>query len=140
MSEVDDNKAELLDDDVITTAYPPDAPMAVDERLTAIEEQSGETARERALREDEREDLAEPVDADLVGTLVAPDEGAGFDYEGDEVAYEVAGYGSVNSESGSGWGSTTQDEEEELSAEEDAMHLTAAPPMGDGDGYIDDEL
>jgi hypothetical protein len=132
MSEVDDNKAELLDDDVIEGDYPSDDPVAVDERLTAIEEQSGESFGHRvAAREDHREDLAENDDADRVGTLVAPDEGAGFDDEPDEVAYEVAGFG------GAGW-DTTQDKEEVLSAEEAAMHLTSPPPMGDGDGYVED--
>jgi hypothetical protein len=132
MSEVDDNNAELLDEDVLEGEYPPDSPMGVDERLTAIEEQSGESFGHRVTREDPRDDLAEPDDGS-VGTLVAPGGDQWIDTEDTEVAEELRTTG------GAGW-DMAQDREEVQSAEEAAMHLTDPPPMGDGDGYIDDEL
>jgi hypothetical protein len=133
MAEADDNKAELLDEDVIGAEYPPDEPMAVDERLTAIEEQSGESFGHRVTREDDRDDLSEP-DLGSVGTLVAPGGDQWVDDEDTEVADEVRDLGDA------GWETATQDREEVQSAEEAAMHLTEPPPMGDGDGYLlDDE-
>ena len=127
MSEVDDNKAELLDDDVVTTDFPPESPMGVDERLTPSEEQVQEPLAQRVLRE---EPDADETEEEHLGTLVAPGGDEGVDTEGDEVATEAGGLG---------WNeASTLDREEVRPAEEDAMHLTDPPPMGDGDGYVED--
>jgi hypothetical protein len=95
VSEVDDNKAELLDDDRITDDDPDVEP-----------------------------------DTDDVGTLVAPGGDGGLDVEDAEVASEAGG---------PGWPeASVLDKDEVTPAEEDAVHLTDAPPMGDGDGYVED--
>lgn len=126
MSEVDDNKAELLDDDVVTTDYPPERPLGADERLTPSEEQVDEPLSTRVLRE--QPDVGETPEEHL-GTLVAPDGDQRADTEGDEVATEARGP--------QGNEISTQDREETRPAEEEAVHLTDPPPMGDGDGYVE---
>lgn len=126
MSEVDDNKAELLDDDVVTTDYPPERPLGADERLTPSEEQVDEPLSTRVLREEP--DVGETREEHL-GTLVAPGGDQGVDTEGDEVATEARGP--------EGNEVTTQDREGARPAEEEAVHLTDPPPMGDGDGYVE---
>ncbi|HVM39912.1 MAG TPA: hypothetical protein VM618_03925 [Acidimicrobiia bacterium] len=127
MSEVDDNKAELLDDDVVYEEYPPERPLGVDERLTPSEEQVDEPLARRVARE---EPDAGETEAEHLGTLVAPGGDEGLDLEGDEVATEVGG---------PAWNETSAlDREEVRAAEEEAMHLTDPPPLGDGDGYIEE--
>lgn len=128
MSEVDDNKAELLDDDVVTTDYPPERPLGVGERPTPEEEQMGDSHARRVAREEP--DVGETAEEHL-GTLVAPGGDEGEDTEADEVAREAGGLA---------WNEiSTQDREEVRSAEEEAMHLTDEPPMGDGDGYVEED-
>jgi len=127
MSEVDDNKAELLDDDVVYEEFPPDQPLGVNERLTPSEEQVDEPLARRVAREEP--DVGETREEHL-GTLVAPGGDEGLDLEADQVASEAGGLG---------WNEPTAlDREEVVAAEEDAMHLTDPPPMGDGDGYLED--
>lgn len=127
MSDADDNKSELLDDDVITTEFPPERPLGVDERPTALEEQVDEPLSTRILRENP--DVGQSEEEHL-GTLVAPDGGSGLDSEGDEIAMEAGGP--------EGDEVSTLDREEVRPAEEEAIHLTDPPPMGDGDGYVED--
>lgn len=65
MSEVDDNKAELLDDDVTGAEYSPDNPVAVGERLTAIEEQSSLAENEVQPAEEAAMHIIEPPPTDV---------------------------------------------------------------------------
>jgi hypothetical protein len=137
MADTNNEQSQLLDDEVVPEEFPPEQPYGVNERLTPREEQGGESFDERTRRE--RPDrLGE--DAGRVGTLVAPDGGEGFDDEADEVATEIdpplrrdqLDAGTVFDRD------MAQDKEEVIPAEEAAMHITDEPPMGDGDGYLDD--
>ena len=123
------DEAELLDDDVVPEEYPPEQPYGVNERLTAAEEQVGESLADRVKRE--RPDTL-GTDEGRVGQLVAPGgEGSGDD-EATEVADEIAprmrrdqrdpGDPSDDRD-------MTQDKEEVMPAEEAAMHLTDDPPL-----------
>lgn len=130
MAQTDRDDATFADDDNLTglTEFPPEEPLAVDERLTPVEEQAGERFERRvAHREDHDDDRPEP---DRVGTLVAPGGGLGFDDEGDEVAMETRGADPTLWE-------TALELEGTVPAEEAAMHLTEPPPMDDSDGYLD---
>lgn len=69
------------------------------------------------------------ADPDRLGTLVSPDGEGALDDEPDAVAFEAAREDAVD---------LPQDAGEVLPAEEAAMHLTEPPPMGDGDGYLDE--
>lgn len=122
MADDDNNRSEVLDDDVVPEEFPPERPYGVDERLTAAEEQVDEPLADRQRREG-----PDTLGADVgrVGMLV--DEG-GPDTEADMVAEEIHSMD----------GDMTQDKEEVVPAEEVAMHLTDPPPMGDGDGYLED--
>ena len=136
-TENETDQAELLDDEVVPEEVPPERPYAVDERLTPREEQGGESVGERSRRE--RPDrLGE--DAGRVGTLVAPGGDEDVDDEADEVASEVApGLRRDQLDPGTVFDrDVAQDKEEVVPAEEAAMHLTGDPPMGDGDGYLED--
>jgi len=117
------DRAEQLDDDKMATTdspveeldYPSDQPMGVDQYgTTPVEEQVDEPLAERILRE-EPEELPEPGGM----RLVDPDAGGASDTESDAIAFDSPAT--------------------DLSAEEDAIHLTDPPPMGDGDGYLDDD-
>src|SRR4051794_32798540 len=83
----DSNLSEELDDDAIPEEFPPEQPYGVNERLTAEEEQMGESLEDRVKRE--RPDTL-GQDIGRVGTLVAPGGDAAGDYEADEVAEELA--------------------------------------------------
>jgi hypothetical protein len=117
---LDSDKLPDYDDPEGLLEYPPDHPLGVREYgTTAAEERVDEPLDERLRRDDRDEDDA---DEGTVGRLVEPgadDDGlATEDDEDEEVASSV--------------------DEEDLSAEEAAVHLTNAPPMRDlGDGYID---
>lgn len=131
----DTNESELLDDDVVPEEYPPEQPYGVNERLTAGEEQVGESLEDRVRRE-RPDNLGS--DVGRVGQLV--DDG-GADVEADLVAEEVApgmrrDQMDPGDPSAGEW--MAQDKEEVIPAEEAAMHITEDPPMGDGDGYVDD--
>ena len=115
-----------IDDEIDGMIPPRDHPQGVDEfGTTADEERTGEPLSLRVLRE-EPDDLASELGGDqredaTVGRLVQPENEID---QLDTTAEEVA------SDSGDGAA---------LSAEEAAMHITDAPPMGDGDGYLEEE-
>src|SRR3954469_15207058 len=142
MADTNNEESQLLDDDVVPEEFPPEQPYGVNERLTAEEEQVGESLEDRVKRE-RPDHLGQ--DVGRVGTLVAPGgEGTG-DYEGDEVAEEIAPQARRDQlDPGDlGFGDSTlrdvtQEKEGVMPAEEAAMHLTEPPPMGDGDGYLEE--
>ena len=127
----DQDVSEALDDDKLGGEFPPERPLGVDEYgVTPGEERWDEPLEERVRREVPE---SGELDDRGVGTLVDPDEGGGPDLEADAVA-ELAGRERDE---------TLEDVATELEgappAEEAAMHLTDPPPMGDGDGYLEDE-
>ena len=133
MAEANRDDATFADDDNLAglTEFPPEEPLAVDERLTPVEEQAGERFERRvAHREDHDADRPEP---DRVGTLVAPggDE-LGVDDEADEIAMEMRDADPTLWE-------TALELEGTIPAEEAAMHLTDDPPMDGDDGYLDED-
>ena len=142
----DANYAELLDDDKLPPAYPPDEPLAVDEYgVTAAEEAVQEPLAERVAREepDVVPAAEDPPYGDPVGALVAPESAVDeLDVTAEEVAHEVTGAERPALDDGDlAFGdSTTRDVAQERfdarPAEEDAMHVTPPPPMGDGDDYV----
>ena len=138
MSDVNPDASVDLDDDTIPEEYPPEQPYGVNERLTAAEEAVGESLEDRVKRE-RPDNLGR--DVGRVGTLVEPGGEGGPDVEADAVASEVdAGWrrDQLDPDDPVTAEQSTQDKEEVMPAEEAAMHLTDAPPMGDGDGYLDD--
>ena len=141
----DDNLSELLDDDKLPPEYPPDEPSGVlEDELTVRGQQTDEPLEERILREEPDFPAALAGDDEPVGTLVDPEAGQGLDLTKEAVASEVRSEpepshldaGDISS------GDTTlrdvaTERVEERSAEEEAVHLTTDPPMGDdGDGYV----
>lgn len=143
MADTNNEESQLLDDDVIPEEFPPEQPYAVNDPLTPEEEQVGESLADRVKRE--RPDRL-GTDEGRVGTLVSPDgDETGIDAEGTEVASEIEpqmrrdqlGSGDVGS-GDSTLRDVTQEKEGVISAEEAAMHTTDPPPMGDGDGYVDE--
>jgi hypothetical protein len=142
----DANYAELLDDDKLPPAYPPDEPLGVDEYgVTAAEEAVQEPLAERVAREEP--DLVpgngDRAYGDPVGTLVAPESAVDeLDVTAEEVAREVTAAEPPALDDGDlAFGdSTTRDVAQERvdarPAEEAAMHVTPSPPMGDGDDYV----
>lgn len=71
--------------------------------------------------EDILETEQEPTEHNDVGRLVQPEnEIDEIDTTAEEVAFDSGDDGA-------------------LSAEEAAMHITEAPPMGDGDGYLEED-
>jgi hypothetical protein len=95
--------------------------------LHTTAEQDGDSFGHRVTREDRGDE--EPEEA--LGQLVRPGGDAGEDDEASEVAF------ALNERD-----ETLHDYPGEYDAvtapEEAAMHLTDEPPMGDGDGYVDD--
>ncbi len=139
----DGNLSELLDDDKLPAEYPPDEPLGVDEaELTARGEQTDEPLAERILREEPEVPLGVGPDQYEVGPLVAPGGDEGLDLTAESVASEAGGAdpGALDVDDIVGGDPTTRDvateRVEPRSAEEEAMHLTEDPPMGDGDGYL----
>lgn len=133
----DDNLSELLDDDKLPDSYPPDEPLGVNQYgITAAEEEIDEPLEERVTREvpDDMPTFEDSEEGRPVGVLVEPGDGIlELDTEADAVATEIFGEDET-------LGDVAQEREgTDLSAEEAAMHITAAPPMGDGDGYLEDE-
>jgi hypothetical protein len=138
----DDNLSELLDDDKLPAEYPPDRPLGVDEEeLTVRGQQTDEPLEERIRRE--VPDVLPGVEDDSVGPLVAPGGDEGLDLVKESVATDAGagaeGYELDADDIASG-DTTTRDVATErvggLSAEEEAVHLTDDPPLGDGDGYL----
>lgn len=122
----DENLSELTDDDKLDgIEYPPERPLGVTDRTV---DRGEDSVAERAARE-APDDVAEEAH---LGSLVDPGDEAGFDDEADAVATEVRPGADPL-----GLDTSTQDLEEVRPAEEEAMHITEAPPMGDGDGYVD---
>ena len=116
--------------------------------MTAAEQEVDAPLAERVARE-EPDMIPGEEDSDYgapVGVLVEPDMGiVDQDVEADAVAAEIGlGSGELDADD-IAYGDTTlrdvaqEREGTELSAEEAAMHITAAPPLGDGDGYLEDE-
>ena len=147
MSDFNNEESQLLDDDVLPEEFPPDRPLGVNERLTPEEEQVGESLADRVARE-EPDPLAQVLDEEAeapeVGTLVRPGGDEGLDVEGDEVAVAVLGedLGALSEDDLVSGNADLRDVAQErmhtAPAEEAAMHLTDDPPMGDGDGYLED--
>ena len=140
----DDNLSELLDDDKLPAEYPPDEPMGVlDDELTARGEQTDEPLAERVRREEPDVPAAATPADEPVAPLVEPEGGEGTDLTKETVARSVEQGPDIDDldagDIASG-DSTTRDvateRVEERTAEEEAIHLTDAPPMGDGDGYV----
>jgi hypothetical protein len=125
MSRQDDDDIGLRDPyetDDWAMVDPPDHPLGVtDTRVTAAGERVDEPISRRVRREVPDGVSGGGVD-DRVGVLVDPMADEPLDVEPDLVALE----GDVDDPIG-------------LSAEEAAMHLAPDPPMGDGDGYLEDD-
>jgi len=122
----DDNLSELTDDDKLDgLEFPPEQPLGVEDQGV----NDGQDSVVDRMAREEPDDLPEE---EHLGQLVAPGGDGGLDLEADAVAMEVGG-----GHDPLGLDTSTQDLEEVRPAEEEAMHLTEAPPMGDGDGYVD---
>ncbi|MDP8953618.1 MAG: hypothetical protein M3N37_01610 [Actinomycetota bacterium] len=140
----DANLSELLDDDKLPAEYPPDKPLGVDEEaLTVSGQQRDEPLEERLQREEPEVAAAAAFVDDPVGPLVAPGGDEGLDLIGESVATEVGdptAWDDLDAGDIASGDTTTRDvateRVEPRSAEEEAMHLTDDPPMGDGDGYV----
>lgn len=126
----DPNLSELLDDDKLSSPYPPDEPFGVTEdELTVRGGQTDEPLEERVAREEPDFPAARSIDDEVVGTLVEPEAG-GPDLTKEAVASEIA------SDDPTAVGVATE-LGDELAAEEAAMHLADDPPIGkEGDGYV----
>jgi hypothetical protein len=125
----DENISELVDEEKLEDEqYPPDRPLGAEDRGINNREDS---VVERMRRENP--DRWASRWEDEVGTIVDPTGESGVDDEGDAVASEARG-----ERDRFGFDRSTQDLEEIEPAEEAAMHLTDPPPMGDGDGYVED--
>jgi hypothetical protein len=138
MPDENNETSQLVDDDVVPEEYPPEQPYGVNERLTAAEEQGGESFDDRTRRT--RPDRL-GSDEGRVGQLIDLTDEDGVDVEPDAVAREASTAwrrDQLDPGDPSAGRDMTQDREEVIPAEEAAMHLTAEPPMGDGDGYIDE--
>ena len=138
----DDNLSELLDDDKLPAEYPPEEPLGVyEDELTVRGQQTDEPLEERITREEP--DVFAEVEDDSVGPLVAPEGDEGLDLTKESVATEAGttldrddlDAGDITSGD-----DTTRDVATERvgsrPAEEEAVHLTDDPPLGDGDGYV----
>ena len=128
MANTDDgNLSELLDDDKLEgMQFPPDRPLGVDDQGIG----DGQDSLEERMRREvpETDGLGERREG--VGSIIDPT--ADVDDEPDAVAMEAR-----EEPDPLGLDTTAQDLEEIQPAEEAAMHITKAPRMGDGDGYVD---
>lgn len=138
----DANLSELTDDDKLTSEFPPEEPLGVEEYgITAREQAVPEALDERVAREEP--DVVPVADEAAVGTIVEPEAELGPDLTAEAVGSEVLGAPDrLDPDDLSSGDSTLRDVAQERSggqsAEESAMHLTGDPPMGDGDGYVDE--
>lgn len=138
----DANLSELTDDDKLPADYPPDQPMGVDEEeLTVRGEQTDEPLEERMRRE--QPDVAAGAVDEPVSPLVAPEGGEGPDLTKETVATEAGDgpdRGDLDADDIATGDTTTRDVATERvdarTAEEQAVHLTDDPAMGDGDDYV----
>jgi hypothetical protein len=140
-------------------AYPPERPLGANQYgTTPAEEQVDEPLAERLRREtrDPLDEIDEPGVDELVAIeaeeLLEDDDDLGDEGELDvdaEIASEVP-IGRLVGPGADDDGEDVEDDEpdavalrvdaEDLSAEEEAVHLTRDPPFGDaGDGYLDDD-
>jgi hypothetical protein len=123
----DANRSEQLDDDKLEGGqYPPDRPLGAEDRGVT---DASDSVAERARRENP--DRWRATDRGEVGSVVDPNDEAGYDDEADAVALEVR-----DDADPLGLDRSGQDLEEIEPAEEAAMHLTDDPPMDDDDGYV----
>jgi hypothetical protein len=121
--------SESLDDDKLDgVQFPPDQPLGVNDRGIG----DGQDSLEERMRREIPETDGSGVRDDDIGTLVDPTPGA--DHEADAIASAVDEESTVDQ---LGLHTMAQDLEEIEPAEEAAMHITADPPMGDGDGYVE---
>lgn len=121
--------SESLDDDKLEGGqYPPDRPLGAEDRGVTDVEDSLDERRRREIPE-----AATGGDRAEVGQLIDGADEAGVDAEADAVAMEAR-----DEHDQFGLHTAAQDLEEVRPAEEAAVHLTEEPPMGDGDGYLDD--
>jgi hypothetical protein len=143
----DANLSELTDDDKLSAEYPPEEPLGVDEYGTTAREQAvPEPFDERVMREEPDVPLgASPSPHDEVGVLVDPESGLEPDLTAEAVAFEISGVGGGDLDPNdiATGDSTVRDVAQErggaMAAEEAAMHVADDPPMGDGDGYVDED-
>ena len=126
----DDNLSELTDDDKLDgLEFPPERPLGVEDQGV----NDGQDSLVERMAREVPDDLESALEEDQhLGTLVAPGGDGGLDLEADAVAMEVG-----DDHDPLGLDTSVQDLEEVRPAEEEAMHITDAPPMGDGDGYVD---
>ena len=142
----DANYSESLDDDKLPPVYPPDQPLGVDEHAVTVGgQEADEPLAERVRREEpDWAPVAGDDGQDHPGRLVEPEAGQAPDLTKDSVAHAVdPGLGEHDIEAGdiASGDSTTRDvateRVEDMPAEEAAIHHTDDPPMGDGDGYLE---
>jgi hypothetical protein len=131
VSSTDDrNLSEQTDADTVGgTHYPPEQPLGVNDRGATDVEDSVEERRRREIPD--WEGSGRPDD---VAPLIDQAGEDGGDDEADSVAMEAR-----RQRDPLGVDRTVQDLEEVEPAEEAAIHLTEDPPMGDGDGYVDED-
>jgi hypothetical protein len=151
---------DTYDDPEGELAYPPDRLLgARDYGTTIAEERVDEPLEERLRREthDPLDDIDEPEPDELVAIeaedLIGVDDDVLVLVEELDVDDEIARERAVGRLVGPGAEDDAEDlpddepdaiasivDEEDLSAEEDAVHLTDDPPFGDaGDGYVDED-
>ncbi len=137
-------RAEGLDDDKLEgEEYPPDEPIGADEYGTGAQEgRWDEPIEERLAREEPELDGVGGTDEPGM-VLADPDEDNRPDEEPDAVgSASEAGLEPPPGDIISG-DPTTRDVATELApergGEEEAIHEAEPPPMGDGDGYLDDD-
>jgi hypothetical protein len=104
-------------------SYPPDRPLGAEDR--------GVTDAEDSVDERRRREIPEAAGGGRVADVGSLVDDGGPDDEADAVAGE-------SRRTEDAYERSVQDLEEVEPAEEAAMHLTDEPPMGDGDGYIDE--
>lgn len=121
--------SETTDDDKLDgIQIPPDRPLGAEDQGVTDAEDSIEDRRRRGIP-----DAAGGGDRGEVGTLIDDAGETGVDTEPDAVAMEAR-----DERDQLGRDIAAQDLEEVQPAEEAAMHLTDEPPMGDGDGYVEE--
>lgn len=129
VSNTEHNLSELTDDDKLGgEQYPPDRPLGAEDRGM---DDSQDSVVERMRRENP--DRWQARDRGEVGHLVDQADESGVDDETDAVATEAR-----DERDRLDRDVAPQDLEEIDPAEEAAVHRTDDPPMGDGDGYVED--
>lgn len=138
----DQNLAEQVDTDKLGHEFPPEAPLGVEEYgVTARQEAVDEPLEERVAREQPDVGAGSISPDDEVGELVQPDAGARPDEEDQAVAGEVGRPHPPAGPGGPGAEAVTTDDiaterAPDLAPEDEAVHPTEPPPMGEDDGYV----